>query len=463
MIRARLLARYASTRAINTEAKVKSSSSLRKPQYDYKFICANSDTLIEAARLRRLPTTGVELVRDNYELFVSVRQELNNLQAKRKDLESLLVPQKNGSSIPSEQLLDARKEMGLLKSQAKLLTSKVSEYEQSLLIGADGVPNIISPDSMNPVPDTITIINDNDGNRPVMAENTDHMTIATKLGLVNLEAAARVSGSSWYYLTGDGALLEQALVNYALFKARKRGFTPVIPPSIVRQEIANACGFKPRDQNGEQQIYNIAGTDLCLTGTAEIPLAGLYSDNIIDLGCTGVKRHVGVSRSYRAEAGARGRDTKGLYRVHEFTKVELFAWADTKERSVEVLEEILQLQKEIISDLGLTARVLNMSPDELGSPAYKKYDIEAWMPGRRDWGEVTSASNCLDFQARRMHTKWRSETGGKLSFANTLNGTAMAVPRVMIAILETFYEAQTGRIKIPAVLQKWMDDREYIE
>lgn len=458
MFRARVFVKHASTKA---GAKIKSTSALKKPQYDYKFICANSDTLIESARLRRMPTTGVELVRDNYELYNSARHDLNNIQAKRKSLEKTLLPQ-NTSTFSEDELTELRKEMSTMKNQAKVLTSKAAEYENIMLVGADGVPNIISPDSFLPEPLEIDILNDNDGKRPVMAENTDHITVANELGLVNLEAAARVSGSSWYYLIGDGALLEQALVNYAMSKARKRGFVPVIPPSIVRQEMANACGFKPRDQNDEQQIYNLEGADLCLTGTAEIPLAGLYSDSVMDLGETGTKKHVGVSRSYRAEAGARGRDTKGLYRVHEFTKVELFAWADTPARSVEVLEDILDVQKEIISDLGLTARVLNMSPDELGSPAYKKYDIEAWMPGRRNWGEVTSSSNCLDFQARRMHTKFR-DANGKLAFVNTLNGTAMAVPRVIVAILETFYEPQAHRVKIPEVLRRYMDDREYIQ
>ena len=467
MIRARTFIRHASNKAASEGAKLKSSSALKKPHYDYKFICANSAELIESAKLRRLSSTGIELVRDNYELYNSARHELNSLQAKRKELEKFLTPQKgSASTISPDQLAELRKQMGELKIQAKDISSKVSEYETNLLLGADGVPNLISPDSFVPEPLEVAFIHDNEGKRPEMAKDTDHMTVARELGLVDLDAAARVSGSSWYYLIGDGALLEQALVNFALSKARKRGYVPVIPPSIVRQEMANACGFKPRDQNGEQQIYNLAfkGADLCLTGTAEIPLAGLYSDTVMNLGPTGIKKHVGVSRSYRAEAGARGRDTKGLYRVHEFTKVELFAWTDTKERSVSMLEEILDLQKEIISDLGLTARVLNMSPDELGSPAYKKYDIEAWMPGRRDYGEVTSASNCLDFQSRRMHTKYRtSEPAGNLAFVNTLNGTAMAVPRVIVAILETFYEPESKRVKIPSVLRKWMDDKEYIE
>jgi seryl-tRNA synthetase len=463
MLRTRTFIRFASN---ISGAKVKSSSALKRPQYDFQFIFNNADELINSAILRRLPTSGVELVRENYNLYKNSRLELNKLQSKRKELEKQLISKKgDGQQISLDQISTIRKQLGSLKNQAKDLLIKHSEYEENLFIGADAVPNVISPDSFVSEPQEIAFLNDNNGKRPLMAENTDHMTVARELGIVDFEAAARVSGSSWYYLIGDGALLEQALVNYAMSKARKKGFVPVIPPSIVRQEMANACGFKPRDQNGEQQIYNLSfkGADLCLTGTAEIPLAGLYSDTELEFDKTGVKKHVGVSRSYRAEAGARGRDTKGLYRVHEFTKVELFAWTDTKERSVTVLDDILELQKEIITELGLTARVLNMSPDELGSPAYKKYDIEAWMPGRRDWGEVTSTSNCLDFQSRRMHTKYRSEdNGNKLAFAQTLNGTAMAVPRVIVAILETFYEPDTKRVKIPEVLRKWMDDKKYI-
>lgn len=461
-----------------SEAKVKSSSALRKPQYDFKFILSNAELFHESAKLRNLPTEGVNKIKDTYELYTNAKNELSQLQAKRKSLESLFVPskskQKKPQAVPTntdedsakDQLKKAKEEMGVLKQQAKQLNDKISEYETTLMIGGDLIPNLISPDAFIPEPQVVDMLNDNNGERPTMADNFDHVSVGKELGLIELEAAARVSGSSWYYLTGDGALLEQALVNYALSKARKHNFYPVIPPSIVRQEIANGCGFRPRDQNGEQQIYNIEGSDLCLTGTAEIPLAGLYSDSTIEFPKDGpnkgMKRVVGVSRSYRAEAGARGRDTKGLYRVHEFTKVELFAWTDTQEKSIDVLEEILALQKEIISELGLTARVLNMSPDELGAPAYKKYDIEAWMPGRRDWGEVTSASNCTDFQARRMHTKYRNNDG-KLVFVQTLNGTAMAVPRVIVAILETFYDPEKRRVSIPAVLQKWMDDKEYIE
>lgn len=460
MLKSKTFVRYISSATLEATPKVKSTSSLKKPQFDFQSIVNNANNLIESAKLRKMSPLGVETIRDNYKLYNSTRYELSQLQHKRKELEVALRHQKTevSSQTTSEEAKEKLKE---LKRKAKELTTSIAQYEDIIYSAANSVPNIISPDSFLPEPDTVEILNKQE-DLPTMPKDHDHMTVAKLLGIVDMSAASRVSGSSWYYLIGDGALLEQALVNFALSKARKRGFIQVIPPSIVRQEMANACGFRPRDQNGEQQIYNIEGSDLCLTGTAEIPLAGLYSETNIDLDSTGVKKHVGVSRSYRAEAGARGRDTKGLYRVHEFTKVELFAWTDTKKRSISMLQEILDLQKEIISELGLTARVLNMSPDELGAPAYKKYDIEAWMPGRRDWGEVTSASNCLDFQSRRMHTKYRT-SDKKLEFAQTLNGTAMAVPRVIVAILESFYEPDRKRVKIPSVLRKWMDEKEYIE
>lgn len=457
-----------------SDAKIKSTSALKKPHYDFKYIVANADKYLESAKLRNMTTKGVEDIQSTYEPYQKARNQLNHLQAQRKQLESVFTAsfgKNKGSSKEQNQqkppidIKEAKEKLNILKTEAKELSDKISDYEQTLMIAGDLVPNLISPDSFVPEPQTVEILNDNNGSRPRLPDDFDHVAIGKKLGLIELEAASKVSGSSWYYLTGDGALLEQALVSYAMSKARNHGFYPVIPPSIVRREVAGGCGFKPRDQNGEQQIYNLENSDLCLTGTAEIPLAGLYCDSVLEFPKEGpnkgVKKVVGVSRSYRAEAGARGRDTKGLYRVHEFTKVELFAWADSLERSESVLSEILALEKEMISELGLTARVLNMSPDELGAPAYKKYDIEAWMPGRQDWGELTSTSNCTDFQARRMHTKYRNEEG-KLVFVQTLNGTAMAVPRVIVAILETFYESDQNRVKIPKVLQKWMDDREYI-
>ncbi|ODQ63988.1 class II aaRS and biotin synthetase, partial [Nadsonia fulvescens var. elongata DSM 6958] len=241
----------------------------------------------------------------------------------------------------------------------------------------DKMPNRISSD----VPTeqkTLGYINI-EAKTPVVPYN--HVDIGLKLGLIDIASASKISGTSWYFLMGDAVALELALVQYAMSKARKRGFINIMPPSIVKQEVAHACGFKPRDLNGEQQIYNLAfqGAELCLTGTAEIPLAGWGINKVFDANMKGDDipvKLVGVNRSYRAEAGARGADTKGLYRVHEFTKVELFAYVKGEDTiSQKMLEEILDLQKEIIQDLGLCARILILPADDLGNPAYKKYDI----------------------------------------------------------------------------------------
>lgn len=289
----------------------------------------------------------------------------------------------------------------------------------------------------------------------------DHKSIGERLNILDFQTASKVSGSSWYYLINDGALLEQALVQYVMKKARKHGFSMCIPPSIVKDEVSRACGFKPRDQNNEQQTYEISGSNLVLTGTAEIPLAGLLVLNKLYEQKSLPSRLVGVSRSYRAEAGARGRDTKGLYRVHEFTKVELFITCEP-EKSNEEFDKIIHFQEEVISELGLLARVINIPANDLGAPAYKKYDIESWMPGRGNWGELTSTSTCTDFQSRRFNGKYLDAEGHQ-QFLHTLNGTAMAIPRVIVALIETHYDKNNDCIWIPAPLQPYMDDKECIK
>lgn len=233
------------------------------------------------------------------------------------------------------------------------------------------------------------------------------------------------------------------------------------PPSVVRSEVVNACGFKPNDQNNEKQIYELEGEKKSLTGTAEIPLAAFHASTTFPEGSSFPKKYVGVSRSYRAEAGASGKDTKGLYRVHEFTKVELFHFT-TPEGASKELQQLKEMQVEIISELGLAAKVLNMPTSDLGSPAMQKYDIEAWMPGRGSWGELTSCSNCGDYQARRLGIRYKisKESGSK--HVSTLNGTAMAVPRVIVALIEQNYNPKTKEIRIPKVLQPYMDGKDKI-
>jgi seryl-tRNA synthetase len=252
---------------------------------------------------------------------------------------------------------------------------------------------------------------------------------------------------------------------------------------LVYSHIASACGFQPRDQNGEQQIYAIEQSEkdkskpqLALAGTAEIPLAGMKANQTIEDTQLPLKT-VGVSRCYRAEAGARGADTKGLYRVHEFTKVEMFAWtlpdntgydhftSSNPGNSETIFEEMLSIQKEILEALGLHCRILEMPTTDLGASATRKRDIEAFFPSRRDkdegWGEVTSTSMCTDYQSRRLHT--RTRINGKLEFPHTLNGTALAVPRVLAAILENHWNEQDGTITIPEVLRPFMGGQEKMQ
>lgn len=348
-----------------------------------------------------------------------------------------------------------------VKAKLSPILAMEKEYTAKLDSLALQLPNDTHPD----VPSTETQVGTIGElkEKPVVK---DHIEIAEDLDILDLRAGARAAGHAWYYLKGMGVQLERALVSYAIDMAVQRGWTLVKPPDVIRTEIAMACGYRPRDEQGDQ-IYQLSNTaieesvkdtgrgNLCLAGTAEIPLAAMYIDHVFPENHVEQLpiRYVGVGTAYRAEAGNRGRESKGLYRVHQFTKVELFAWTK-EEQSEDMLQEILQLQKDIVGSLGLHARILDMPPHELGNAAYRKYDIEAWMYGRQAWGEITSTSNCTDYQSRRLNTMYRRRDG-KHIFAHTLNGTAMAVPRMIIAILESGLQ-EDGSVAIPKVLQKYL-------
>ena len=321
---------------------------------------------------------------------------------------------------------------------------------------------------------------------PALVKGADHSLIGEKLGLIDFSSASTASGWGFYYLLNEAALLEQALVQYAVSVARRRGWQVVTPPSLVYSHIAEACGFQPRDHNDEQQIWQVAQPakddgkpKRSLAATAEIPLAGLYAGKDIreqDLPL----RLVGASRCYRAEAGARGVDTKGLYRVHEFTKVEMFAWTDnpghlTSDLDMEqwlkstndVFDEMISIQIELLTELGVPCRILEMPSSDLGASAYRKIDIEALFPSRlsRDngWGEVTSVSICTDYQTRRLDTRTLEKGGSRKKFPHTVNGTAVAIPRVLAAILEHGWRANEQSVVIPQVLRPFMGGLEKIE
>lgn len=444
-------------RAFATATSESQRVAIKKAAFDAKSLVSNIQEVIKTAQKRELPQPTIELISrlpQEYGAYKTIGAAVNRVLREKnvfqKEIKSALKTKRDISQLKAQQVQ--------YRNREKELHRELKEVQSRLQNILEIVPNGIDPSVTNEE-QIVHVINP----RTSYEQNQDleHSKIAEKLEILDLKTASVVSGSSWYYLLGDGALLEQALVQYALKLARNNGFTMAIPPSIVRSEVSNACGFKPRDQNGEEQTYQLANGGLCLTGTAEIPLAGLGLNKIFKQSEL-PKKIVGVSRSYRAEAGARGRDTKGLYRVHEFTKVELFVWSNP-EQSKDELERLRAFQEELVASLELSAKVINMPYNDLGAPAYQKYDIEAWMPGRGSFGEVTSASNCTDFQSRRLNTKFKDDKQNKELFVHTLNGTAMAVPRVIVAIIENFYDAKTNKIAIPKVLQPYMDDKQYIE
>jgi seryl-tRNA synthetase len=285
----------------------------------------------------------------------------------------------------------------------------------------------------------------------------DHVALAEALDLVDFEAGARVAGQKFYFLKNEGALLEMALVQYAMSTLRGAGYTPFITPDVARAEVLEGIGFLPRDPDpNKRQIYSLEGTDLCLVATAEITLGGMHRDQVLDAARLPL-RYVGLSHCFRTEAGAPGRDTRGLYRVHQFTKVEMFAFC-LPEQSEALHQELLRIEEKIFQGLGLPYRVIDTCTGDLGGPAYRKFDLEAWMPGRGEggeYGEVTSTSNCTDYQARRLGIRCKAPGGKGTRFVHTLNGTAVACTRAILAILENNQQAD-GSVVVPEVLRPWL-------
>lgn len=281
-------------------------------------------------------------------------------------------------------------------------------------------------------------------------EPKDHLELGKELGILDFETGAKVTGSQFYFLYGDGALLELALVSYAMELLQKEGFLPVITPDLAKSRYYLGTGYMPKGD--EAQTYVIEGEDLGLIATAEVTLAGKHADEVIPEDKLPLK-YIGYSHCFRQEAGAYGKYSKGLYRVHQFTKAEMFIYSKPEE-SEAMHEHILAMEEKIYQNLGLPYRVLEMCTGDLGAMAARKFDIEAWMPSRGEYGEVTSTSNCTDYQARNLNVRFRRKNG-KVEYAHMLNGTAIATSRTPLAILEN-YQQEDGSVIIPEVLRKWM-------
>ncbi len=338
------------------------------------------------------------------------------------------------------------------------MKAQVKQVEQDLHAAKLTIPNMTHPDApVGATADANKVIRRWGEPRKFEFTSKNHVELAKALDLVDFEAGASVSGQKFYFLKNEAVLLEMALVHYAIHTLMQRGYTPVITPDLARAEVLEGIGFMPRDPNPEtRQVYTIADSDLCLVGTAEITLGGMHRNQTFDLALL-PKKYVGLSHCFRTEAGAPGRDTQGLYRVHQFTKVEMFVFC-LPEQSEEIHLELLATEEAIFQGLGLPYHVIDTCTGDLGGPAYRKYDLEAWMPGRGDkgeYGEVTSTSNCTDFQARRLEIKYKTPGQKGNRFVHTLNGTAIACTRALVAILENYQQAD-GSVVVPEVLSGWV-------
>lgn len=277
----------------------------------------------------------------------------------------------------------------------------------------------------------------------------DHEELMLNLDLIDFERGAKVAASKFYFSKNQLVRLNQALLNYGLDILAKRGYILMETPDVAKNEIISGIGFNPRGE--ETQVYSLENTDLSLVGTAEITLGGYHAGEVLDLS-QGPKKYAAISHCFRTEAGAYGKTSKGLYRVHQFTKLEMFVYCKPED-SEKMHRELLDIEKEIVKGLKLPFRVIEVASGDLGGPAYRKYDIEAWMTMQNDYGEITSTSNCTDYQARRLGIKYRQESG-ETEFAHTLNGTAVVLSRFPLAIIENF-QKKDGGVLIPKALHKY--------
>ena len=323
-----------------------------------------------------------------------------------------------------------------------------AEYNEMMLL----VPNVVFDDVPIGKDDSENKVLREVGNKPKFDfQNKDYMEIAENLDLIDVKRAAKVSGSRFGYLKNEAVLLEFALANFAFDTLRKYKFVPVAPPVIVSERAMSAMGYL--SHGGEEETYHFEKDKQYFVGTSEQSVGPMYMDEILDAEDL-PKRFVSFSTCFRREAGTYGKDTKGILRVHQFDKLEMFSFC-LPEKSKEEHNFFLSMEEKMMKDLKLPYRVINICTGDLGDPAAAKYDIEAWIPSENKYRETHSASNCTDFQARRLNTRYRGRGEQKLEFVHTVNGTAFAIGRTIIAILEN-YQQKDGSVKIPKVLQKYI-------
>ena len=383
--------------------------------------------------------------------------EFERLRAEQKTL-GKQVPQAQGEE--KQALLARTKQLAAEVKAAEAVQVEADEAYRAIVMS---MPNIASPDAPAGGEDDYVVLEHVGTPRDFEAEGfepRDHIELGRMLGAIDIERGVKVSGARFYYLTGAGADLEMALVNLAFEQARNAGFTTVVPPALVRPRAMDGTGFLGQ---AADDVYKIEGEDLYLVGTSEVPLAAYHSDEILD-GSTLPRRYSAFSPCYRKEAGSYGKDTAGIIRVHWFDKVEMFSYT-TVEESYAEHQRLLGWEKEFLSKLGLAFRVIDVAAGDLGMSAERKFDCEAWIPTQGRYRELTSTSNCTDFQARRLDIRGRfAGEGGhqQTKPLATLNGTLCAMTRTIVAILET-HQQEDGSVLVPEALRPYLQGREVLK
>ena len=400
---------------------------------DINSLRENPDFFKKATQYKQMDPSVVDQVLELDKSYREILRKVEDLRAER-------------NKVAKERNIERGKE---IKEELKNLETSLKESEENLEKVIHNIPN--------PAFENVPVGKGESGNKELRIvgeipkftfEPKDHLALGEKLGVIDFENGAKVSGSQFYYLKGDLVMLEFALIQYGLEKLTQKGYLPVTTPDLARSRYYLGTGYNPKGD--EAQIYEINGEDLGLIATAEVTMAGLHADEVLDL--KSPIRYAAISHCFRQEAGAYGKYSKGLYRVHQFTKLEMFIYC-SKDDSEAMHQELLSVEEEIFQGLNIPYRVLEMCTGDLGAIAAKKYDLEAWMPGRNDWGEITSTSNTTDYQSRNLNIRYRA--GGGQPHAHLLNGTAIAISRAIISIMEN-YQNEDGTIRVPEVLQKYI-------
>jgi seryl-tRNA synthetase len=412
---------------------------------DIKFLRENPDVVRASQKGRGEDVGVVDQVLASDELKRAAITEFEQLRAEQNLLSKSVGAAKGDEKAA---LLANSKE---LAEKVKAADAKRAEIEAQANALAMVISNILDPDVPIGGEEDFVVIEHVGTPRDFAAagfEPKDHVELGKLLGAIDTERGAKVSGSRSYYLTGVGALLEFALVNYAILSATKAGFTPVIPPVLVKPAAMEGTGFLGQ---AAENVYHLEKDDFYLVGTSEVPLAAFHMDEILD-GAKLPMRYAGYSTCFRREAGSYGKDTRGIIRVHQFDKVEMFSFCKPEEAKEEH-KRLLQWEKDFLNAMEIPYRVIDVASGDLGSSANRKFDIEAWIPTQSAYREVTSTSNCTEFQARRLNIRYKDSDGTKV--VATLNGTLVAIPRMIVAILENHQNAD-GTVNVPAALQPFL-------